>query len=213
MTDQELKDLVASLAIAQVKTNEGLNELKETQLKTDEQLNKTDKELDKLRETQLKTDKQLKEADERLSKKLDRIASMVGSISNNQGDITEEYFINSLEEYLRVGTIDFDYLIPNFIAKKGHNKLVEYDILLVNSKSVAIVEVKYKAHLKDLEKLPKKIEQLKNLPQYKNYKVYAGIATFYATNELITKAKEEGFFILQRKGDVIITHSNNLKAA
>ena len=174
MTDQELKDLVASLAVAQAKT--------------DEQLNKTDK-------------------------KLDKIASLVGSISNNQGDVTEEYFINSLEEYLRIGTIDFDYVIPNFIAKKGHNKLVEYDILLVNGESIAIVEVKYKAHIKDLEKLPQKIEQLKNLPQYKNYKVYAGIATFYATNNLITKAKEMGYFILQRKGDVIITHSNHLKAA
>jgi len=187
MTDQELKDLVASLAVAQAETEKQIKE-------TSEQLKETDK--------------QLKETD----RKLNKIASMVGSISNNQGDITEEYFINSLEECLRVGTIDFDYLIPNFIAKKGHNILAEYDILLVNGESVAIVEVKYKAHLKDLEKLPKKIEQLKNLPQYKNYKVYAGIATFYATNELIKKAKEEGFFILQRKGDVIITHSNYLKA-
>jgi len=195
MTDQELKDLVASLAVAQAKT--------------DKQLNKTDKELNKLKEAQLKTDEQLNKTD----KKLDKIASLVGSISNNQGDVTEEYFINSLEEYLRIGTIDFDYVIPNFIAKKGHNKLVEYDILLVNGESIAIVEVKYKAHIKDLEKLPQKIEQLKNLPQYKNYKVYAGIATFYATNNLITKAKEMGYFILQRKGDVIITHSNHLKAA
>ena len=167
MTDQELKDLVASLAVAQAKTDE----------------------------------------------KIDRIASLVGNISNNQGDVAEEYFINSLEEYLKVGTIDFDYIISNFKAKKAHNILAEYDILLVNGESVAIVEVKYKAHLKDLEKLPKKIEQLKNLPQYKNYKVYAGIATFYATDKLIKKAEELGYFILQRKGDVMITHSNHLKAA
>ena len=37
MTDQELKDLIASLA---VKTDEELNKLKEAQLKTDEQLKK-----------------------------------------------------------------------------------------------------------------------------------------------------------------------------
>jgi len=174
MTDRELKDLVANLAVAQAKT--------------DEQLKKTDE-------------------------KLNRIASMVGNISNNQGDVAEEYFVNSLEEYLKVGTVDFDYIIPNFKAKRGHKILAEYDILLVNGESVAIVEVKYKAHLRDLEKLPKKIEQLKNLPQYKNYKVYAGLATFYATDELIKKAEDMGYFILQRKGDVIITHSNHLKAA
>ena len=156
-----------------------------------------------------KTDEKI----DRIASKIDRIASLVGNISNNQGDVTEEYFINSLEESLRVGTIDFDYIISNFKVKKGHRTLAEYDILLVNTKSVAIIEVKYKAHLNDLYKLPKKIEQLKNLPQYKNYKIYAGIATFYATDELIDRAKELGYFILQRKGDIVITHSKNLKAA
>ena len=188
MSDQELKDLVAGLAVAQAKTDEGLNKLKEAQAQTDEQIKKTDE-------------------------KVNRIASLVGNISNNQGDVTEEYFVNSLEESLRVGSIDFDYLIQNFKAKKAHNILAEYDILLVNGESVAIVEVKYKAHRNDLDLLPKKIAQLKNLPQYKNYKVYAGIATFYATDELIQKAEELGYFILQRKGDVIITHAHNLKVA
>ena len=202
MTDQELKELVASLAV-------DTKEMKMLQKKTDEQLKKTDEQLKKTDEQLKKTDEQLKKTDE----KLNRIASMVGSISNNQGDVAEEYFVNSLEEYLKVGTIDFDYIIPNFKAKRGHNILAEYDILLVNDESVAIVEVKYKAHLKDLDNLAKKIEQLKNLPQYKNYKVYAGLATFYATDELIKKAEKMGYFILQRKGDIMITHSEHLKAA
>ena len=188
MTDQELKDLVASLAVAQAKTDEQLKKTDEQLKQTDEQLNRTDE-------------------------KVNRIASLVGNISNNQGDVTEEYFVNSLEESLRVGAIDFDYIIPNFKAKRGHQTLAEYDILLVNGESVAIVEVKYKAHLNDLNKLPKKIEQLKNLPQYKNYKVYAGIATFYATDELIDEAKRLGCFVLQRKGDVVITHNENLKVS
>jgi len=115
--------------------------------------------------------------------------------------------------YLRVGEIDFDFLVPNFKAKRGRRVLAEYDILLVNGESVAIVEVKYKAHINDLDKLPKKIEQLKNLPQYDNYKVYAGIATFVANDDLVEKAKKMGYFILQRKGDVIVTHDENLKAA
>ena len=38
-------------------------------------------------------------------------------------------------------------------------------------------------------------------------------ATFYANDELIKKAKELGYFILQRDGDVVITHSENLKVA
>jgi len=202
MTDQELRDLVASLAVAQAETDKQLKE-------TDKQLKETDKQLKE-------TDRQLKETDEQLKRtdeKINRIASLVGNLANNQGDVAEEYFVNSLEESLRIGEIDFDFLIPNFKAKRGRNVLAEYDILLVNGKSVAIVEVKYKAHINDLDKLPKKIEQLKRLPQYEGYKVYAGIATFYATDELIERAKELGYFIFQRRGDVIVTHTRNLKAS
>jgi len=195
MTDQELRDLVASLAVAQAETDKQLKE-------TDKQLKETDRQLKE-------TDEQLKKTDE----KINRIASLVGNLANNQGDVAEEYFVNSLEESLRISEIDFDFLIPNFKAKRGRDVLAEYDILLVNGNSVAIVEVKYKAHINDLDKLPKKIEQLKRLPQYEGYKVYAGIATFYATDELIERAKELGYFILQRRGEVIVTHTQNLKAS
>jgi len=174
MTDQELKDLVANLAISQAKT--------------DAQMARTDARLDK-------------------------IAKMVGGISNNQGDITEEYFINSLKEKLRLGDIKFDFLVENFKAKKGKKILAEYDILLVNGKSVAIIEVKYKVHPKDLEKLPAKIESIRNLPQYDNYEVYAGLAGFFVPDKVIEQAQEQGYFILQRKGDVVVTHIENLKSA
>ena len=186
------------------------------QAKTDEQIKKTDEQIKETNEQMKKTDEKIKETEEQMKRtdaKIDRIAALVGSISNNQGDTTEEYFINSLKDSLKLGTIKFDYLVPNFKAKNGRQTLAEYDILLVNGESVAIVEVKYKAHMKDLEKLAKKIQQLKQLPQYTNYQVYAGIATFYATDELIKKAQELGYFILQRKGDIIVTHTEHLKAA
>ena len=243
MTDQELKDLVASLAIESKKTDEQLRKTDEQLKKTDEQLSKLSREFEEernrsrkefeeerrrsrqefeegLKRSRQEFEEELKrsglEFDKRMEKlenKLNKIGSMLGSISNNQGNITEEYFVNSLKDCLRVGSIDFDYLIENFVAKNGHNTLAEYDILLVNGESVAIVEVKYKAHIKDLEKLPRKIEELKNLPQYRDYRVYAGIATFFATNELIKRAEEQGYFILQRKGDIVITHAQNLKVA
>ena len=199
MTDQELKDLVASLALSQAKTDAQM-------AKTDAQMAKTDARLDKLF---AETDLRMAKTDARL----DKIAKMVGGISNNQGDITEEYFINSLKDKLKLGEIKFDFLVENFKAKKGKTILAEYDILLVNGKSVAIIEVKYKVHPKDLEKLPAKIESIRNLPQYDGYEVYAGLAGFFVPDEVIKEAQEKGYFILQRKGDVVVTHIENLKSA
>ena len=217
MTDQELKDLVASLAVSQAKTDAQM-------AKTDAQMAKTDARLDKLfAETDLRMaksdarlDKLFAETNLRMAKsdaRLDKIAKMVGGISNNQGDITEEYFINSLKDKLKLGEIKFDFLVENFKAKKGKTILAEYDILLVNGKSVAIIEVKYKVHPKDLEKLPAKIESIRNLPQYDGYEVYAGLAGFFVPDEVIEEAQEKGYFILQRKGDVVVTHIENLKSA
>ena len=97
MTDQELKDLVASLAEESKKTEEA-------QRKTDEQMNRTDEQMKR-------TDEQLQKTDEKLNK----IAKLIGAISNNQGDVAEEYFINSLKDKLSIGTLNFDYLVSNYI--------------------------------------------------------------------------------------------------
>ena len=191
MTDQELRDLVASLAISQAKT--------------DEQLKKTDEQLKK-------TDEQLKKSEQDFNRRIKKLEELVGNIGNNQGDVAEEYFVNSLKDNLSLAGMDFDTLMNNVgIKHKGIRD--EFDILLVNGDSVALIEVKYKVHPNILEKLPKKIEHLKLLPQYKNYKVYAGIAGFYIPDEVIDEAIKRGYFVLQRKGDVIETFSKELKAA
>jgi len=226
MSERELRELIASLATAQAKTDENLNKLKEAQAKTDEGLNK-------LKEAQAKTDEQLKKTDEQLKKaskelremferseerlkktdaRLDRVAAQLGGIAKNQGDVAEEFFVNSLKETLRIGKINFDLLLENvgLNIKRIHD---EFDILLVNGDSVAIVEVKYKVHPNDLNLLPKKIEHLKQMPQYQHYRVYAGLAGFYVPGNVIEEAQKRGYFILQRKGDIIVSHIDHLRAA
>ena len=220
MTDQELKDLVASLAVSQAKTDAQMARTDEQMARTEAQMARTDARLEKMfKESDArfaKTEAQMAKTDAQMARtdaRLDKIAKMVGGISNNQGDITEEYFINSLKDKLTLGDIKFDFLVKNFKAEKGRKILAEYDILLVNGKSVAIIEVKYKVHPSDLEKLPAKIDSIRNLPQYDGYEVYAGLAGFYVPDEVIKQAEKKGYFVLQRKGDVVVTHIDNLQAA
>jgi len=187
MTDQELKDLVASLAVAQAETDKQLKETAEQMKETDRQLKETDR-------------------------KLKSIGIQLGNMSKNQGDVAEEYFVNSLKDTLQLANMNFDMLLKN-VGLQTKNIRDEFDIILVNGESVAIIEVKYKVHPKDLEKLPTKIEHFKLLPQYKDYKIYAGIAGFYVPDEVINEAQNQGYFVLQRKGDIIKSYTDNLKAA
>ena len=184
MTDDELKALVASLAIGQ-------RELTEQQKRTDAQLAKTDAQL-------AKTDAQL----EKMSRKIDRLGELVGNISNNQGDIAEEFFFQSFVKNPQLGTLQFDGVSRNLNQRIGQLQ-EEYDLVLINGDSLVIIEVKAKAHIHDLEKMITR--KVANFPKlfkiYDNYHLYAGIATLVTNEALIEKAQELGLFLVTQQGE------------
>ena len=166
----------------------------------------SDARFEKSREEAVKrmaeTDRQMKETD----RKLDKIGRLVGSISNNQGDVAEEFFYNSISSKETVGNIHYDYTDKNITRKRGDIE-DEFDIVLVNSNEVAIIETKYKAHLNDLERLinKKHVNFKKLYPEYSSYNHRLGLASFYITDDVKEEALSRGVMVLQRKGDVVET--------
>lgn len=137
---------------------------------------------------------------------------MCGGIGNNQGAVAEEFYFNSLKANPVLNGMKFDYIDKNIIRTKN-NIEDEYDIVLINGKDIFIIEVKYKAHQKDLDRLlTKKYPNFKQLyPEYKDYQHHQhhqhhlGLASFYIHDELKTNALENGVSVLQRNGDLIET--------
>ena len=155
-----------------------------------------------LKLSQQKTDEQIKET----SKGLKKLQKLVGNISNNQGDVAEEFFYNSLKAKPSLAGINYDFIDKNVTRSK--NKIEdEFDILLVNGSDVAIVEVKYKAHTNDIESLiNKKYSNFKKLyPEYKNYNHHLGLASFNINDDVKKTASQNNVMLLQRKGDIIET--------
>ena len=144
----------------------------------------------------------MKETDETIKK----LSRLIGGIGNNQGDVAEEFFYNSLKHKPRLAGIDYDFIDKNITRQKDGIE-DEYDILLVNGKDVAIIETKYKAHSNDLDRLiNKKYSNFKKLyPEYKDYNHHLGLASFNINDDLKQKALDERVMILQRKGEVIET--------
>jgi Holliday junction resolvase-like predicted endonuclease len=188
MTDDELRGLVASLALAQVKTDAQL-------AKTDAQLAKTDAQL-------AKTDAQLAKTDAKLNK----LAEMYGGVGNNQGRVTEEFYYNSLKHNPVLNGIQFDFIEKNVTRSKGGIE-EEYDLLLVNGQEIYIVEVKYRLHPKDIERMVgRKLTNFKKLfPEYQNYRIHLALATFAVEDDVKQLALDNGVTLLQRRGDVIET--------
>ena len=180
MTDNELKELVAGLAVSSA-------ELTAQMAKTDAQMAKTDE-------------------------KLERIGIRVGNMSDNNGSYAEDYFFNSLEKKPVLGGITYDSVNRNVHAVRFRLE-DEYDIVMYNGNSIALIECKYKAHENDVRKLiEKKVYNFKQLfPYYQDYDIYLGIASFSFYPELEDYAKQHGVAILKQKGDMVEIEADNLK--
>ena len=188
MTDNELKELVAGLAVSQAKT--------------DAQMAKTDAMF-------VETATQMKRTDETLA----RIGITLGNVTNNTGSITEEYFYNSMKAKPILGGVAYNKVDRNI---KGNVPKVEdeFDIVMYNGDSIALKECKTKVHESDLRKLIE--DKAKNFreifPSYKDYKIYLGLASFSFYDDLEQMAKQNGVAILKHKGDLAVIDADNLKA-
>ena len=168
-------------------------------------ISETNKELSKAHQEFKEEQKALQAAQVETDRKLEKVSDLLGGIGKNQGDVAEEFFFNSLVDDAHLGAIHFDDIATNM--KKHRGKIQEeYDLVMTNGDAIGIVEVKYKVHENDLSKLDRKMRNFKALfPVYENYKLYGAIASFHINDDAKKEALERGFFVLQRKGEVVQT--------
>ena len=205
MTDQELKDLVASLA---VKSDRLDAQLATSQAKTDTQISKSDEQMALLAASQVETRAEVRET----SRVIKEIGRRMGAMASNQGDVAEEFFYNSLEARPQIGGITFNSVSPNLIfGNKGKHS--EFDIVMVNGQSVALIEVKYKAHVSDLDQAEAQVARYRQWrPEHKDYKIYSGLAGFSVAPDVVKAAQARGVFVLKRTGDVVEVGTQGMKA-
>ncbi len=188
MTDQELKDLVASILLmqaenqkAQAQTQRGFAETKALFAKGDERFAKTE--------------------------------ALLSNIGHNNGDYAEDYFYNSLSETMVFAGIKYDTISKNIHIKR-HRLEDEFDLVMYNGNSIALIECKYKAHEKDLKKLvEKKVSNFRELnTDYANYTIYCGLASFSFYSELEQQALDLGVAVLKQKGDLMEVNASTIRA-
>ncbi|MDR2970385.1 MAG: hypothetical protein LBU83_00440, partial [Bacteroidales bacterium] len=140
------------------KLDEYLKESRESRIKMEEERKASEKER---KERDERIAEERKERDERSEKEwADFRASMkamqkeMGGIGESNGDMAETYFYNSFDKTMQFAGQKYDAIDRNLKRKNKELKLQgEYDIILYNCSSVAIIETKYKARKDDVEDL------------------------------------------------------------
>ena len=161
------------------------------------------------------TDRQMQETDRRIQeneKRWKELSKQLGGMANNHGSFAEEYFYNSFENRkTNFFGEKFDDIEKNL---KNHWQGLkdEYDIVLYNHASVALIEVKYKAHIDDVPQVLKKAETFRILfPQYKDFKIYLGLASMSFYSELEDECIKQGIAVIKQIGDKVVINDTNLK--
>jgi len=175
MTDQELKDLVAGLAVSSKEI--------------DRQLMETNRQLEELRLSQKETDRQIK-----------ALGAQIGGVSNNYGYHAEQFFQDVFERKKVFGGIKYDEMQPNY--GRNDDVKIEIDIALFNGESVALIEVKNRIHPNFVTELAEeRVKKFRSAyPKFDNYKIYLGIAGFSYDEKVMEKAKEYGVGIVRQTG-------------
>ena len=152
--------------------------------------------------SQAETDRQMKE-----------LQKTVGGITNNQGSFAEEYFFNSFEQGKQNFFGEkFDEITKN-LTHFWQGLKDEYDIVLYNHASVALIEVKYKAHINDIPEVLKKAETFRILfPNYKDFRIYLGLASMSFYPKLEEECINNGIAIIKQVGDTVVINDKHLKA-
>jgi Holliday junction resolvase-like predicted endonuclease len=112
-------------------------------------------------------------------------------MGSSNGAYAEDYFANAMEEKMEFAGQKYTDIARN-MNKKTKSKKDEFDIVLYNGESVAIIEIKYKARTEDLEQMvDKKVPNFRALfPYYKDYKVYLGLGSMSFSDRVSAKAHE-----------------------
>lgn len=163
---------------------------------------------DKIAAEQAETSAEMKLTDIKIKK----LAELYGGVSDSQGSAAEEFFFNSLNANPVIGGIKYDRVTPNLTVGKAR-KQSEFDMVLVNGNSIAIIEVKHKVHLSTLDQLNQQINAYRELfPEHANFKLYGGIAGLSVSKAIVNEAHKRGLFVLKQEGKVFAVDAKAMRA-
>jgi hypothetical protein len=186
MTDQELKDLVASLAIAQKETDKEIRALKASQEKTDQQIASVNKQIAKM------------------SKVIEELGEHTGGLGKKFGNFTEGMAFPSLEKILR-NRFKMDFIVPKVkIYKKGDE--MELDLFAYSNShinEVYIVEVKSHLRQKGITQILKNLERFfEFFPSHMGKKLYGIVAAVEAPDNYCKQLINKGIYLAKMQDHI-----------
>jgi len=192
----------------------GFAEIRAVQAESAKRSVEIDAKIDRVAEQLEKNAKQMAETD----KKFAKIHKELGGIGENNGLIAEEIVFHSLAKDKIFAGIKFDSVDHGTVRSRtlpdGKNVTGEYDVLLYNGTSVAIIEVKHRVGREALKRLiDVQLPRFRQIfPEYKDCKMYLGLGGMSFEKNIAEEARSLGIATLTLSGDAVEINDKDVKA-
>ena len=192
MTDQELKDLVASLAVNQKETAQDIRELRTNGQEARRQMQEFREGMEELRTIQKETARQMKRTDKQL-----------GELGNRLGGYTEGLFYPGLEHILFT-KLQMDTVVQR---ARSRRKDLELDVLGYTNgttNTAYIVEIKSRANEDAVEQLLNTLAEFPTaFPEHAGKKVYGILAAVDVPPNIRRRVAKLGIYLVRTSNDVV----------
>jgi len=159
------------------------------------------------------TDQQLKKMFAETNRQIKAVNKQIGGIGNSNGEMAEEYFYNAFKADKFFANERFNKVRRNQIYRKEEIK-AEFDIVLLNGKSAALIEVKYNAKPENIsiEKIIEKIKYFKTLyPECERFNIYLGVAAMSFKEGLEAELHQAGIATIRPVGKKMVKFDKDVK--
>jgi len=196
---------------------ETTQQMKESKQRMDEMNAEADLRFEKFRAEMEKGRKELDRQIGDMSKSYGDMAKdlnrQIGGMSKSNGDMAEEFFFNAFRRDKIFMNEKYDQIHKGYFYSIDDIRN-EFDIVFINGKSIAIVEVKYKAKPEniDVEHLISRAERFKKFsPIYKNHNIYLGVAAMSFKKGLASDLHQAGIVTVHPVGKKMVIYDKEAK--
>jgi hypothetical protein len=183
MSWDDIKALVAELAIQSKETDRKFQETDRKFQETDRKFQETERLLkERSEETERKfqeTEAQMRETDRKMREvfaRFDNLSRRFGDLGNRLGEFVEAMVEPAVVELFRRQGLDVNEVYPRL--KLGHGReRIEIDLLVVNGDTAVAVECKSRLSVEDVERHLERLAKIKRLaPRYADTKIHGAVA-------------------------------------
>jgi hypothetical protein len=167
---------------------------------TDRQFKETDRQFQETDRRFKETDRKFQETD----RKFRETDKKLGELGNRLGDFVEGLIKPSVARLFQERGILVHKTFSDVSADNPElNLATQIDLLLINVEVCALIEVKSKLSIDDVNEHIERMNKFKPLfPEYKDKKAYGAVAAMVIPSDVAKYAYRQGFFVIAQKGEI-----------